>query len=165
MRAVLTNNKLIFTNRSGVDRASLRAGVERLKAGDWLTIFPEGGITRSVVETAARGESTADLPFEFTRDEPINLFPARPGSAWMALQAGVPVLPIAFEGTEMIEAELTRLKRTEVKMHIRKPLGPFKIPAGVRGTEKKILIDRFGQEMMQGVANLLPERYRGEHFR
>lgn len=157
-------DRLIFTNRGVVDRQSLKDGVNRLKSGDWLVIFPEGGITRLVVDTAARGESTADLPFDFTRHEPVALFAARPGSAWMAVQANVPVVPIAFEGTENIERGLIKFGRTQVKMHIGKPLGPFEVPAGVRGAEKKKLIDQYGHEMMQAIADLLPEKYRGEHY-
>ena len=135
--------------------------MDRLKSGDWLVIFPEGGITRFVIDAAVNGDPTDDLPFDFTRHEPVELLPARPGSAWMAVQAKVPVVPIAFEGTEMIEGELTQIGRTEVKMHIGKPMGPFEIPAGVRGAEKKALLDRFGHDMMKGVADLLPENYRG----
>ena len=154
-------DKLIFVNRSTVDREALKSGVNKLKAGEWVTIFPEGSITRESIETAARGEPTAHLPFYWTRHEPVEILPARPGTAWMALQARVPVLPIAFEGTEKIEKNLTQLGRTEVKMHIGKPLEPFEVPAGVRGAAKKELIDRFGDDMMQALAKLLPESYRG----
>lgn len=156
-------DKLIFINRSEVDRKALKNGVDKLNAGEWVTIFPEGSITRASIDTAARGESTADLPFDWTRHDPVVLLPARPGTAWMAVQTGVPILPIAFEGTEKIEGEIGNLfKRTEVKMHIGKPIGPFKIPAEVRGAEKKALIDQFGHEMMQALADLLPEKYHGD---
>lgn len=47
-------------------------------------------------------------------------------------------------------------------MHIGKPIGPFEIPAGVRGIEKKALIDQFGDEMMQALAQLLPATYHGD---
>ena len=158
-------DRLIFINRSVVDRKSLKEGVNRLKSDDWLVIFPEGAITRNVVDTAARGEPTADLPFDLTRPEPVELFPARSGSAWMAVQAKVPVIPIAFEGTENIINGLKKISRTEVKMHIGKPMEPFEIPAGVRGQEKKTLLDQFGHKMMQGVADLLPPKYRGDLYR
>ncbi len=155
-------DKLIFINRSEVDRKALKKGVDKLRDGEWVTIFPEGAITRAIIETAAQGEPTADLPFDWTRHDPEVLLPARPGTAWMAVQTGVPILPIAFEGTEKIEGEISHLfRRTEVKMHIGKPLGPFKIPAGVSGAEKKALLDRFGRDMMQALADLLPEKYRG----
>ncbi|MEM8861353.1 MAG: lysophospholipid acyltransferase family protein [Chloroflexota bacterium] len=155
-------DKLIFINRSEVDRKALKAGIDKLKTGEWVTIFPEGSITRESIDTAARGEPTAHLPFYWTRHDPVEILPARPGTAWMALQAKVPVLPIAFEGTEKIEQNLTLPKRTEVKMHIGKPLGPFEIPAGVRGQAKKDLIDQFGHEMMRSLAGLLPQKYWGD---
>ena len=156
--------KIILTNRGNVDRKSLSAAIGQLKNGGWLSIFPEGGITREIIEVSNRGDSTRDLPFSVTRGEPVVLLEAKSGVAWMAVQAGVPVVPIAFEGTENVQGELKSLGRTKVKMHIGKPIGPFKIPAGVRGTEKKQLIDQFGHQMMQAVADLLDKRYRGEHY-
>lgn len=63
-------------NRSGMDRAALRACVDAVRSGYPLTVFPEG-----------------------TRTPNGELLPAKPGLALIARQGRAPVVPIYIDGT------------------------------------------------------------------
>jgi 1-acyl-sn-glycerol-3-phosphate acyltransferase len=71
-------------NRDGRDMGSVREALRRLKNGELVGVFPEGGINK--------GEG---------------LRPGNPGVAWLALHSKVPVYPIyvqgAPQGQSMIE--------------------------------------------------------------
>ena len=80
----------IPVDRDGRDTAAVRESLRRLKAGKLVGIFPEGGIN----------------------PHPDRLRPGRPGLAWMALKARVPVFPVfihnAPRGTNMVNSFYTR---------------------------------------------------------
>ena len=65
--------------RDGTDRKAVRDSVEMLRAGEVLCVFPEG-----------------------TRQHGPKIQPLQPGAAYLALRAGVPVVPIGMAGTEEI---------------------------------------------------------------
>jgi 1-acyl-sn-glycerol-3-phosphate acyltransferase len=67
---------LISTGRRGVDNASMRRAVELAKAGEIVNIMPEGRVNESD---------------QF-------MLPSRPGATWVALKAGVPVIPCHISG-------------------------------------------------------------------
>jgi 1-acyl-sn-glycerol-3-phosphate acyltransferase len=65
--------------RDGTDRKAVRDSMAMLQAGDKLAVFPEG-----------------------TRQNGPKIQPLQPGAAYLALRAGVPIVPIGIAGSEEI---------------------------------------------------------------
>ncbi len=65
--------------RDGTDRKALRDSIAMLRGGDVLLVYPEG--------TRQRGPKISSL---------------QPGAAYLALRAGVPIVPVGLAGTEEI---------------------------------------------------------------
>jgi len=65
--------------RDGTDRKAVRDSVEMLRAGEVLCVFPEG-----------------------TRQNGPKIQPLQPGSAYLSLRSGSPILPISIAGSEEI---------------------------------------------------------------
>ncbi len=117
-------------------RDSLRAAERVLKAGGILAIFPEGGNWAEVLR------------------------PARPGTAYLASQTGVRILPIGLDGlNDMLPPKWG--KRPQVRFKIGEPFGPLK--AEGRGRERRRQLDALGDEIMQKIAALLPPEKRGSY--
>jgi len=68
--------------RDGTDRKALRDAIAMLQAGEVLLVYPEG--------TRQHGPKISSL---------------QPGAAYLALRAGVPILPVGVAGTEEILRE------------------------------------------------------------
>ncbi|MCS7173864.1 MAG: 1-acyl-sn-glycerol-3-phosphate acyltransferase [Armatimonadetes bacterium] len=82
--------------RGEPDRAAIRTALELIRRGEVVAIFPEG-----------------------TRNPRGYLLPAEPGAAFLALRAGVPLLPVGIVGT--LEAMpkgawIPRPRRIEVRI-------------------------------------------------
>ena len=73
--------------RDGNDRKALRDSIAMLQAGDVLLIYPEG-----------------------TRQNGPKIQALQPGAAYLALRAGVPIVPVGLAGTE----EVLRSHRVKV---------------------------------------------------
>jgi 1-acyl-sn-glycerol-3-phosphate acyltransferase len=89
-------------DRSGgrAGEAALRSGLRVLRRGELLGIYPEG-----------------------TRSPDGRLYRGRTGVARMALEAGVPVLPVAMIGTDKAQAPGTKIpKLMRIGVRIGKPL-------------------------------------------
>ena len=65
--------------RDGTDRKALRDSIAMLQAGDVLLVYPEG-----------------------TRQHGPKIQPLQPGAAYLALRAGVPIVPVGIAGSEEI---------------------------------------------------------------
>ncbi len=65
--------------RDGTDRKALRDSIAMLQAGEVLLVYPEG-----------------------TRRHGPKIEPLQPGAAYLALRAGVPIVPVGLAGTEQI---------------------------------------------------------------
>jgi 1-acyl-sn-glycerol-3-phosphate acyltransferase len=65
--------------RDGTDRKAVRDSVDMLRAGDVLCVYPEG-----------------------TRQRGPKIQPLQRGAAYLALRAGVPIIPIGMAGSEEI---------------------------------------------------------------
>jgi 1-acyl-sn-glycerol-3-phosphate acyltransferase len=65
--------------RDGTDRKALRESIAMLQNGEILLVYPEG-----------------------TRQHGPKIQPLQPGAAYLALRAGVPLVPLAIAGTEEI---------------------------------------------------------------
>jgi 1-acyl-sn-glycerol-3-phosphate acyltransferase len=124
----------IWLDRDTADFSAFRKAVQALQAGKALGIAPEG--TRSVTATLLEG---------------------KPGTALLALRAGVPIVPVAIIGTEDAVPKLLHFKRP----HIQVKYGPA-IPAPVldrRNREGQL--DKLTTEIMCRIALMMPEKYHG----
>ena len=65
--------------RDGTDRKAVRDSVAMLEAGEVLCVYPEG-----------------------TRQHGPKIQPLQPGAAYLALRAGVPIVPVGIAGAEEI---------------------------------------------------------------
>jgi len=65
--------------RDGTDRKAVRDSVAMLESGDVLVVYPEG-----------------------TRQNGPKIQPLQPGAAYLAIRAGVPIVPVGIAGAEEI---------------------------------------------------------------
>jgi 1-acyl-sn-glycerol-3-phosphate acyltransferase len=125
---------VIWVHRGQPDRRALRAALEGLQAGKFIGIAPEGR------------ESLSGALEEGTE-----------GVAFLALKAGVPLVPVTLTGTAntRLYANMKRLRRTAVSMRVGKP---FVLPAQTQGRGALHETTRF---IMETLARQLPPEYRG----
>ena len=116
---------------------SIRAAEGILKEGGALAIFPEGG-------------SWADV-----------LRPPRPGTAFLAVRTGAPLIPIGLVNMREVFPSLKRGRRAKIQVNIGKPFGPFK--AEGRGQKLREQLDLIGDEIMHRIAEQLPQPARGHY--
>jgi 1-acyl-sn-glycerol-3-phosphate acyltransferase len=115
-------------------RFALRAAEKILEQDGVIGIMPEGGSWAEVLR------------------------PARPGAAFLASRSNARILPLGIHGlNEIFPVELG--KKPDVFVRIGKPMGPFSTSG--RGREKRQQLDEIGQKIMQAIAALLPDRFRG----
>lgn len=124
----------IWINREEPDAQAMRAARKFLRGGGMLGIAPEG--TRSSSHTMIR---------------------AKPGTAYIADLAMVPVLPMSITGTENVVKSLFRLRRGKVTVTIGEM---FSLPA-VRRKHRDQDLQANTDEIMCRIASLLPIQYRG----
>jgi 1-acyl-sn-glycerol-3-phosphate acyltransferase len=120
--------------RGEVDRRALRRSLNVLKEGKVLMAAPEG-----------------------TRSKSNTLQKAKDGLVYIAIKAGVPIVPIAIWGQERFWQQLRKLRRTRVNVVMGKP---FILDAG-EGKLTREQLTRMTDEMMYRLARLLPTEYRG----
>ena len=116
---------------------SIRAAEGILKEGKVLAIFPEGGNWATVLR------------------------PARPGTAFLAVKTGAPLLPVGLVNMPEVLPNLMRGRRARIQVNIGKPFGPF-IAEG-RGQQLRDQLDEIGHEIMRRIAELLPGESRGHY--
>jgi 1-acyl-sn-glycerol-3-phosphate acyltransferase len=127
--------KVIPIKRGQRDLAAMDAVIDALKGGATLLIFPEG-----------------------TRNRHGVLQPGRGGAIRMAMQSGVPIVPVAITGTEHgVKGTLTR---RPVVLTIG---APYYIAPTRDGKIPPALMDQLTSEMMLHIAALLPEERRGSY--
>ena len=86
--------------RTGVPLGAMRTALARLAAGDVVGLFPEG----------TRVNAWGDL-------EP------KRGAAWLALRAGVPLVPVALKGTDRVFGVDNRLRWGRIQVSVGPALG------------------------------------------
>jgi 1-acyl-sn-glycerol-3-phosphate acyltransferase len=125
---------VVYVNRGEVDRTALKELLKRLKAGYAVGIAPEG--TRSTDSKMRKGKE---------------------GTAYLALQTGAQVLPVAIWGHENFPASLKRLRRCPVNMRVGYPFVLQSDPTLSRQEN----MERGTEEIMVAIARMLPPEYRG----
>ncbi|HZL07040.1 MAG TPA: lysophospholipid acyltransferase family protein, partial [Coriobacteriia bacterium] len=114
---------------AAADRAAIVQATEFLRAGDLVGIFPEG-----------------------TRGTNGEIGSAHGGAAFLALRAGVPVVPVAFVGTERVWPRGQRFpKLRRVTIRYGRPIVPEEFPGGSRKEQVAVLTElimrRIGEEL------------------
>lgn len=122
----------IYVSRGGADRDAVSRAVAFLRAGGILAMAPEGKVSRTG-----------------------GLLQGRTGIAYLATEAGVPILPVVAFGQEKANKFWKRLRRVPVNIRI----GPLiELPAGKAGAGQ---LEPYTGKIMVAMARLLPPQYRG----
>lgn len=119
--------------RGAADRGALKQAMAELKAGRVMGIFPEG-----------------------TRAEPGTLLPGEKGFALVAKQTGVPIVPIALEGTDRVLPKHGGLHRARVTATIGKPMTAAEMLAAFPDPTKDALTI-ISEATMRAIAGLMSE--------
>jgi 1-acyl-sn-glycerol-3-phosphate acyltransferase len=79
------------------------------------------------------------------------------GAAFLALKADVPIVPVVFIGTEneRVYGHLKRLRRPPIMLKVGKA---FRLS---RQTDRQEMMREGTRQIMESLADLLPENYRG----
>lgn len=127
----------IQVHRGEYDRALMDTTFRVLKSGRPLLIAPEG-----------------------TRSHEPGMNRAQPGAAFIIHQADVPVVPVGITGTtdDFLKLAL-KGKRPELGMKVGAPI--TLPPVEGRGEARRLARQRNADLIMQNIAALLPEEYRG----
>jgi 1-acyl-sn-glycerol-3-phosphate acyltransferase len=115
--------------RDGTDRKALRESIAMLQAGEILLVYPEG-----------------------TRQHGPKVEALQPGAAYLALRAGVPIVPVGIAGTEEIlrghDSKVPRFGRVAVV--VGEPIAPMVRDSGlVPRAEVNALTDRLHDAVQQ----------------
>jgi 1-acyl-sn-glycerol-3-phosphate acyltransferase len=121
--------------RDGTDRKAVRHSVGLLEAGEVLCVYPEG-----------------------TRQNGPKIQPLQPGAAYLAIRAGVPIVPIALAGTEEIVRSnrdpVPRLGR--VTIVVGAPIQPEARPSGAVARDR---VDALTATLADAMQGLLDDAY------
>ncbi len=121
-----------FPVKRGVaDRGAIRQAIAELKAGRVMGIFPEG-----------------------TRADPGTLLPAEKGFALIAKQTGIPIVPIALEGTDKVLPKHGGLHRAHVTATVGKPMTASEMLAAYPDPSKDALTI-ISEATMRAIADLM----------
>jgi 1-acyl-sn-glycerol-3-phosphate acyltransferase len=125
---------IIWLHRGRADRRAIRAALEGLDEGRFIVIAPEGRY--SLVRGLEEGQQ---------------------GAAYLALKADVPIVPVAFIGTENehVYGHLKKLRRPRVTLRVGKA---FRLS---QQADRQEMMGEATRQIMEALANLLPENYRG----
>lgn len=122
--------KLIPVHRGYTSNSSLKMGVDVLKQGGMLGIFPEGGFWEP-------GKQKAQT-----------------GVAWLSHLTQAPILPIGFGDTRGKLAEIFQWKRPQFEMNVGEVMPPVKLDDS---THKKEALQKAADDIMDAIWALVPE--------
>jgi 1-acyl-sn-glycerol-3-phosphate acyltransferase len=127
---------IIWVHRGQPDRKAIRAALEGLAQGRMVGLAPEG--RQSVIGGLEEGND---------------------GAAFLALKSGAPIVPVALTGTENshVYGHLKRLKRIPVTLSVGQPFFLQEQP------NRQKMIREGTRQIMESLASLLPESYRGTY--
>jgi 1-acyl-sn-glycerol-3-phosphate acyltransferase len=121
--------------RGAASRTAMRASMAVLAQNGVLGIFPEGGSWAAVLR------------------------PPRPGTAYLAVRTGAPILPLGLDGLVDLFPRLRKGHHATVTARIGKPFGPFY--ASGKARERRQQLEEIGHEIMRQIAELIPPQRRG----
>jgi 1-acyl-sn-glycerol-3-phosphate acyltransferase len=124
----------IWLNREEADAHALRAARDHLRKGGVLGLSPEG-----------------------TRSPTGALISAKTGVAFLADQAGVPIVPVGVSGTYQATAKILTLRRPKITVRFGEPFTLLPIDR----KNKEASLQKNTDEIMCRIAALLPDEYRG----
>jgi 1-acyl-sn-glycerol-3-phosphate acyltransferase len=124
----------IWLHRGRADRRAIRAALNGFAEGRFIVIAPEGRY--SLIGGLEEGQE---------------------GAAYLALKANVSIIPVAMIGTENahVYGHLRRLRRAPVTLRIGKA---FRLSQQI---DRREMMREGTRQIMESLANLLPESYRG----
>lgn len=127
----------IWVNRFDADLGAMKQVLKRLKEGHVLAIAPEG--TRSPTEALIEG---------------------KPGAAFLASKAGVPIIPVGVVGTEdrIVKSRLKRFQKLDIVARVGEP---YKLEPMPKGGDREAYLKEQTDEIMCRIAALLPPDHRG----
>ena len=127
---------VIWLHRGLPDRRAIRAAMQGFAEGRIVLIAPEGRY--SLIGGLEEGHQ---------------------GAAYLALKAGVDVIPVALTGTEneRVYGHLKRLRRAPVGLKVGRA---FRLD---RGRDRQKRLQEATRQIMQRLAALLPAEYRGAY--
>ena len=124
----------IYINRNEADRRAIQEALRAVEQGAVFGLAPEG--TRSKI-----GEMQE----------------ARTGAAYLASRGNVPIVPVGIVNSDVLFANVRRLKRATVEVRIGEP---YYLPdLGHRA--RRADLDAYTHLIMVKIAALLPEHYHG----
>jgi len=135
-RAILRSIDVIWVHRGAIGPSTIRYAIHALRNGSAIGVAPEG--TRSPTHALIEGKT---------------------GAAFLALAAGVPIVPIALDNPEKILPSLARLRRQPVTITVGKPIVLPPQPDGHRPDSQTLEDDT--TEVMCRIAAMLPPERRG----
>ena len=126
----------VWLDRYEADFNTLRVVLRRLKKGEILGMAPEG--TRSESEALVQG---------------------KPGAAYLAAKAKVPIIAVGLTGTEdrVVKYRLRHFRRLDISIKIGEP---FYLPPMDR-KNRDAFLEQSTEEIMCRIAALLPPDHRG----
>ena len=130
---IFNTYKAVPINRRGAFSESFKHVQKAIQKGFYMCVSPEG--TRSKDGVLGKG---------------------KPGIIQLALEANVPILPVAHHGGEDIWKNIRRLRRTPFSFKVGRP---FRI--NIEGRPSHEERDLILSEVMGQIARLLPEQMRG----
>jgi 1-acyl-sn-glycerol-3-phosphate acyltransferase len=127
---------VIWVHRGKPDRRAIRAALDGLSQGRMIALAPEGR------ESVGRG-----------------LEEGTEGAAFLALKSGAQILPVAMTGTENenVYGHMRKWKRAQVTLTVGKPFFLQET------ADRQTMLREGTKRVMQSLAELLPESYRGEY--
>lgn len=128
LRWLITNINAFPVKRGSADRGAIKRGMEILKEGKVLGIFPEGG----------------------RRDDP-RVEEAKQGAAFLAAKTGAPIVPIAVSGTNRVLPRGSFLPRlAKIRVNIGQPIRFVQ----EEEVSRKQALSRFSEKIMEEIIRL-----------
>jgi 1-acyl-sn-glycerol-3-phosphate acyltransferase len=127
---------VIWVHRGRPDRKAVRAALDGLSQGRLVALAPEG--RQSVIGGLEEGNE---------------------GAAFLAMKSGAPIIPVAMTGTENdhVYGHMRRWRRAPATLTVGKP---FRLN---EHDDRQTMLREGTRQIMQSLAELLPESYRGKY--
>ncbi|UCC59905.1 MAG: 1-acyl-sn-glycerol-3-phosphate acyltransferase [Dehalococcoidia bacterium] len=136
VRAIVQGYGAFPVRRGKLDRKSLHKALEQLRDGRVVGMFPEG-----------------------SRSFSKQLQPPQPGTALLAARSGAPILPVGISGSDQMRGFRSIFNRPRIKVTIGRPF----VLSSAEGSRTRLRLAQHSDLIMEHIARLLPESYRGEY--